>query len=123
MYLGVLILPFLSSFFLGFFGFFLGVKGAIIVSLLFIGLSALLSILSFYEIVLCGTKVSFKLFSWFSVGSLDISWGFLFDSLTSVMLVVVVCISFLVHLYSVNYMGGDPHFVRFLSYLSLSLIP
>lgn len=119
MYLGVLILPFLSSFFLGFFGFFLGVKGAIIVSLLFIGLSALLSILSFYEIVLCGTKVSFKLFSWFSVGSLDISWGFLFDSLTSVMLVVVVCISFLVHLYSVNYMGGDPHFVRFLSYLSL----
>ncbi len=119
MYLCILLLPFLSSFFLGFFGFFLGVEGAIVISLSFLGLSAFLSIFSFYEILLCGTKISIKLFPWFSVGSLNTYWGFLFDSLTAVMLVVVVCISFLVHLYSINYMGADPHLVRFLSYLSL----
>ena len=47
------------------------------------------------------------------------SWGFMFDSLTVVMLVVVTCVSSLVHLYSTEYMGGDPHLPRFMSYLSL----
>merc|ERR1712093_338997 len=47
------------------------------------------------------------------------SWGFMFDSLTVVMLVVVTCVSTLVHLYSTEYMGGDPHLPRFMSYLSL----
>merc|ERR1712100_309035 len=45
--------------------------------------------------------------------------GFLFDSLTVVMLVVVTCVSSLVHLYSIDYMRTDPHKVRFFSYLSL----
>jgi len=34
-------------------------------------------------------------------------------------LVVVTCVSTLVHLYSTEYMGGDPHLPRFMSYLSL----
>ena len=37
------------------------------------------------------------------------SWGFLFDSLTVVMLVVVTVVSTLVHMYSIEYMGQDPH--------------
>ena len=45
--------------------------------------------------------------------------GFEFDSLTAVMLVVVTSISLMVHLYSTEYMGGDPHLVRFMCYLSL----
>ena len=35
------------------------------------------------------------------------------------MLLVVCIISFLVHLYSTEYMKGDPHLSRFMSYLSL----
>lgn len=35
------------------------------------------------------------------------------------MMLVVVLISFLVHLYSIEYMEDDPHMTRFLSYLSL----
>src|SRR5271156_3099876 len=35
------------------------------------------------------------------------------------MLLLVVLVSFLVHLYSMDYMNGDPHVVRFLGYLSL----
>jgi NADH-ubiquinone oxidoreductase chain 5 len=46
-------------------------------------------------------------------------WGFLFDSLTLLMLVVVSFISFLVHVYSIEYMSHDPHLPRFVSYLSL----
>jgi NADH:ubiquinone oxidoreductase subunit 5 (subunit L)/multisubunit Na+/H+ antiporter MnhA subunit len=35
------------------------------------------------------------------------------------MLFVVCGISSLVHLYSTEYMNGDPHQIRFMSYLSL----
>jgi NADH:ubiquinone oxidoreductase subunit 5 (subunit L)/multisubunit Na+/H+ antiporter MnhA subunit len=35
------------------------------------------------------------------------------------MLVVVGTVSFLVHLYSNDYMAHDPHVARFMSYLSL----
>ena len=43
----------------------------------------------------------------------------MFDSLTVFMCVVVTFISFLVHLYSIEYMSHDPHLSRFMSYLSL----
>jgi NADH-ubiquinone oxidoreductase chain 5 len=50
---------------------------------------------------------------------MEINWGFQYDSLTVTMLVVITVISFLAHLYSIEYMHGDPHHVRFMSYLSL----
>lgn len=49
----------------------------------------------------------------------DASWGFLFDSLTVVMLVVVTGVSSLVHLYSISYMSHDPSKARFMCYLSI----
>jgi len=48
-----------------------------------------------------------------------IRWGFRFDALTVVMLVVVTLVSTLVHRYSIEYMSADPHRPRFMSYLSL----
>lgn len=45
--------------------------------------------------------------------------GFLFDTITSVMLIIVFFISLLVHVYSLGYMENDAHLIRFLSYLSL----
>lgn len=41
------------------------------------------------------------------------------DSLTYIMLIVVLTVSTLVHLYSTEYMSEDPHLPRFISYLSL----
>ncbi len=43
----------------------------------------------------------------------------MFDSITSIMLCVVLTVSALVHLYSYEYMKTDPHLPRFMSYLSL----
>lgn len=34
------------------------------------------------------------------------------------MLIVVFFVSSLVHIYSLEYMGEDPHLIRFMSYLS-----
>jgi NADH:ubiquinone oxidoreductase subunit 5 (subunit L)/multisubunit Na+/H+ antiporter MnhA subunit len=35
------------------------------------------------------------------------------------MVVLVVLISLLVHIYSLDYMANDPHLIRFISYLSM----
>ena len=73
----------------------------------------------FYEVNLKGSVCFLKAFSWFNIGLFNLDWGFLFDSLTATMLIVVNTVSFLVHLYSVEYMRYDPFLPRFLSYLSL----
>jgi len=45
--------------------------------------------------------------------------GFLIDSLTAIMLVVVTFVSLLVHIYSIGYMEDDDSYQRFFSYISL----
>ena len=57
--------------------------------------------------------------SWFESDLLVAPWGFHLDSLTAVMFIVVLSISFIVHMYSVIYMAEDPGIIRFFSYLSL----
>ncbi|MBA2481943.1 MAG: NADH-quinone oxidoreductase subunit L [Planctomycetes bacterium] len=57
--------------------------------------------------------------TWFSAGSFHLSFGLLFDSLTSMMLLFVTGIGTLIHLYSVGYMWSDRGFARFMSYLNL----
>ncbi|MFQ5505103.1 MAG: NADH-quinone oxidoreductase subunit L [Planctomycetota bacterium] len=44
--------------------------------------------------------------------------SFLFDNLTAMMLVVVTLVSFLVHVFSLGYMRGDPKYPRFFAYLA-----
>ncbi|HWQ55306.1 MAG TPA: NADH-quinone oxidoreductase subunit L [Bryobacteraceae bacterium] len=46
-------------------------------------------------------------------------WGFLLDPLSSVMILVVTGIGFLIHVYSVGYMGHDTGYYRFFGYLNL----
>ena len=59
--------------------------------------------------------------NWISIGYIQISFGFLFDSLTKIMLLFVTGITTLIVLYSLGYMKGDPGYTRFLSYLNLFL--
>ncbi len=119
MYLSIIFLPLLGAFTAGFFGRYIGKHGAIIVTTASVFLSSIFSFIVFYEVVLCHSVCTFKLFTWMESNSLLVSWGFLFDSLTATMLIVVTFISSLVHLYSSSYMEEDPHVPRFMSYLSL----
>ena len=50
---------------------------------------------------------------------LNLDFNFLFDSLTVFMLLIIITVSLLVHVYSFEYMKGDPYITRFISYLSL----
>jgi NADH-quinone oxidoreductase subunit L len=59
--------------------------------------------------------------SWIAIGSFNISFGFLFDSLAKIMLLFVTGITTLIVAYSIGYMKGDKGYTRFLSYLNLFL--
>ncbi len=59
------------------------------------------------------------LFRWVGVGALDINIAYQVDQLSILMLLIVTGIGFLIHLYSIGYMHGDPGFWRFFAYLNL----
>src|SRR5215469_11851769 len=58
-------------------------------------------------------------FNWVISGSLHINFGLLSDPLSSVMLLIVTGVGFLIHVYSIGYMEGDPGYWRFFSFLNL----
>ena len=60
-------------------------------------------------------------FTWFRVGDLDISMGFLADPLSSLMLLFVTFIGSLIHIYSIGYMAADENFGKFFAYMNLFL--
>jgi len=59
--------------------------------------------------------------NWISIGYIQVTFGFLFDSLSKIMLLFITGITTLIVLYSLGYMKGDPGYTRFLSYLNLFL--
>jgi len=119
MYLLIILLPLISALTAGLFGRFIGREGAKWITTSSIFVTFLMSCVAFYEVALAGSPCYFEVMTWIDSEMFSTSWGFMFDSLTVVMLVVVTCVSTLVHLYSTEYMGGDPHLPRFMSYLSL----
>jgi len=62
------------------------------------------------------------LFSWVPVGDLQIEMAFLADPLSITMLLFVTGIAFLIHLFAVGYMHGDPKFSKFFLYLNLFVL-
>ena len=119
MYLAIIILPLLGSIASGFFGRKIGVSGAQIITCTAVVTTTILAVLAFFEVGLNNIPVSIEVFRWIDSESLNVSWGFHFDSLTVSMLIPVLIVSSLVHIYSIGYMSHDPHNQRFFSYLSL----
>jgi len=48
-----------------------------------------------------------------------VDWAYQVDPLSSVMLMVVTFVGFLIHVYSTGYMAHDPGYARYMSYLNL----
>ncbi len=119
MYLNILILPFLGFFSAILFGRFIGIFGCCIITTTSIIITFFLSLYAFFEITLSGSNCIIFVADWINCESFTANWGFFFDPLTVIMLIVVTGVSSLVHLYSIEYMKGDPHHGRFMSYLSL----
>ena len=85
----------------------------------FVSVSAILSVLVFWNGIQSDNYGNYVIFEWISSGGFKANWSINIDPLSSVMLVVVTFVSALVHIYSIGYMSHDPHKPRFMSYLSL----
>ena len=59
------------------------------------------------------------LYNWIEAGKFSAHISFLIDPLSSVMLLIITGVGFLIHVYSVGYMHGDEGYNRFFSYLNL----
>ena len=119
MELTLLFLPLLSFIISGFFGKYIGDRISVIITSLFVSISAVLALLVFYQVITQGYENNIVIASWLHSGSLNANWSIKIDALSAVMLVVVTLISSLVHIYSIGYMSQDPHKPRFMAYLSL----
>ena len=97
----------------------IGPKGSAFLTTSCLIFSFFLSLIAFFEVGMNGSDVFVELGAWVKSETLLVNWGFMFDSLTVIMCIVVTFISSLVHLYSIEYMSHDPHLPRFMSYLSL----
>src|SRR5262244_1095942 len=70
-----------------------------------------------------------KLYEWINAGPahtaegplarFTVDWAFLLDPLSSIMILVVTGIGFLIHVYSIGYMHEEDGFYRFFAYLNL----
>jgi NADH-quinone oxidoreductase subunit L len=60
-----------------------------------------------------------KMFSWIHAGNFSVDMAFLVDPLSSIYLLFITGVGFLIHLYSIGYMHEDEGFSRFMSYLNL----
>ena len=85
----------------------------------FVCISAVLSLLIFWNGIQNNDYGNYKILEWISSGGFTANWSINIDPLSSVMIVVVTFVSALVHIYSIGYMSHDPHKPRFMSYLSL----
>jgi len=66
-----------------------------------------------------GARLNWDVYMWIPVGNFTATVGFLVDPLSAVMMLVVTFVGFLIHVYSVGYMHGDPGYARFFTYLNL----
>jgi NADH-quinone oxidoreductase subunit L len=85
-----------------------------------VGLSFFLSLYVFYQIVIAGHPTfNQTIYTWLVAGNVSLEIGFMIDSLTVLMMLVVTFVSWMVHFYTIGYMKDDPGYQRFFSYISL----
>ncbi len=78
-----------------------------------------LSAMTLKSVALDGARFNETLYTWMVVGGLKMEVGFLVDSLTAMMMVVVTFVSLMVHIYTIGYMEEDEGYNRFFAYISL----
>src|SRR6267154_3099422 len=58
-------------------------------------------------------------FNWIDAGTFHVPFGFYLDQLSSIMVLVVTGVGFLIHIYAVGYMAHEGGYYRFFAYLNL----
>ncbi|MCI5968005.1 NADH-quinone oxidoreductase subunit L [Helicobacter sp.] len=85
---------------------------------LMLAVSFFASLLLFIYAFQGGGALKVTLMDWIGAGGLYIPFGFLVDSVSATMMLVVTLVSLCVHIYAIGYMSHDASFNRFFVYLS-----
>jgi NADH-quinone oxidoreductase subunit L len=115
-------LPFVSAALLILFGSRLPRRAVAAVGVGSIGLSALTTILvasSFWSAPPAGNSYTQVLWTWINVAGFQPQIGLYLDALSLLMILVVTCVGFLIHIYSAEFMIEDPGYSRFFAYMNL----
>ncbi|EEG09481.1 NADH-quinone oxidoreductase subunit L [Pseudogulbenkiania ferrooxidans] len=120
LYLLIALAPLAGSLIAGLFGWAIGRRASHVVTILGVAVSAVLSLKVLSGFISGQTEVfNGSVYTWLTVGGHEYAVGFLVDKLTAMMMVVVSCVSLMVHIYTIGYMQEDPGYQRFFSYISL----
>lgn len=117
----ILLFAFLINFLVLFiFGFILNRFAVLFVNCVCLSMALIANIILLCNLIIDYDKIYIiNLGNWIEFDSLVIDWEFCIDSMNILLLFVVIFISSLVHMYSWDYMKNDPHFTRFIGFLSL----
>jgi NADH-quinone oxidoreductase subunit L len=83
--------------------------------------SFIVSLLLFLQVKSTGTAIISNYFNFIEVGNLTIPFAFQIDQLSSLFLLIITGIGFLIHVYSASYMHDEEsqHYGRYFAYLNL----
>ncbi len=118
LYLLVPLAPLFGAIVAGLFGHRVGRAGAHWVTISGVAVSLVASLVVLSD-VLSGNTFNGSVYTWAQIGGLTLEVGFLIDTLSAIMMVVVTSVSLAVHVYTIGYMHDDPGYQRFFSYISL----
>ena len=79
----------------------------------------ILSAATLKSVAMDGARFNETLYTWMTVGGLNMEVGFMVDGLTAMMMCVVTFVSLMVHIYTIGYMDEDEGYNRFFAYISL----
>src|SRR5690625_1625806 len=102
----------------GFLGRSVGRRASHMITIAGVAISFIGSVIALFQ-VLDGQVFNGTVYTWNVIGDTTIQVGFLIDSLSALMMVVVTSVSLMVHIYTIGYMADDPGYQRFFSYISL----
>ncbi|SFN71740.1 NADH-quinone oxidoreductase subunit L [Nitrosospira briensis] len=97
-------------------------RGVAVIGTGSVALSALIAILIAIDFIIArpeGLAFQQEAWVWIAIAGFSPRIGFYLDALSLVMVLVVTIISFLIHLYSTEFMIGDESYARFFAYMNL----
>jgi len=118
LYLLVPLAPLFGAAIAGLFGRLIGRTAAHWITILLVAVSFFASVYIFLD-VRAGHTFNGTIYTWLTMGSVRLEIGFLIDTLSALMMILVTFVSFTVHVYTIGYMRDDPSYQRFFSYISL----
>ncbi len=83
-----------------------------------IGLSFVFALAILVQVI-GGAHMDQSYFTWWASGIFDVPFNLYVDPLSTLMILVITGVGFLIHLYSIGYMREDPGFPRFFAYMNL----